>query len=647
MADTQPIPVHKSTPNIDAETYAKMYQHSIEQPDEFWNSQAEELLDWDKKWHTVSNCDFKQGKIAWFEGASLNVSYNCLDRHLKNNANKTALIWESDSVDIASKHISYQELYQQVCQFANGLKKLGVTKGDRVCLYMPMIVESVVAMLACARIGAIHSVVFGGFSANSLKSRILDAQCKIVITADGGYRGRKILNLKARVDEAVADCDCVEQVIVVENTKQDITWQAKDIWWHELTKDLPQHCDIEFFDAQTPLFILYTSGSTGTPKGVVHTSAGYLLYATITHKYVFDCQDDDVYWCTADIGWITGHTYGVYGPLSNGTTSVIYEGLPNCPTHSRCWDIIDKHQVNVFYTAPTLIRALQAEGDKYLYTTQRNSLRILGTVGEPIGVDTWHWYHSKVGREDCPVVDTWWQTETGGHMITTLPYAVCGKPGVAGLPFFGIEPELVNTSGVALEGKDRVGILVFKRSWPGQMHTLYNNHQRFIDTYFSKYPGKYLSGDGAHRDRDNHYKITGRIDDALNISGHLLGTADIESALNQHPSVFEAAVIGVPDKIKGQAIFAFVGIGHEQGSQELFETLVKLVRTEIGPLATIDTIQFAVALPKTRSGKIMRRILRSITQGKTTDFGDLSTLSEPFVVKMLVGNYTAKRYFSA
>ena len=638
MQAIYPIPTSHRKPLINQTQYQLMYQASVDNPDAFWAKQADKFLTWDTKWHTVSNCDFSTGKIAWFEGAKLNVSYNCLDRHLKDKADKTALIWEGDNPE-QSEHISYQSLYEQVCQFANGLKKLGVVKEDRVCLYMPMIVQSVVAMLACARIGAIHSVVFGGFSATALGDRIIDAQCKIVITADGSNRGGKTIALKDSVDQAVANCDCVEQVIVVKNTKQKITWQTHDIWYHDLIADLPKHCDIKYFDAETPLFILYTSGSTGTPKGVLHTSGGYLLYAAITHQYVFDYQDDDIYWCTADIGWITGHSYSIYGPLANGATSLIFEGIPTYPDASRCWQIVDKHQVNIFYTAPTAIRALMGAGDDFLQTTKRSSLRLLGTVGEPINPEAWRWYYQKVGHNQCPIVDTWWQTETGGHLITPLPYATPTKPGSASLPFFGIKPEILNEKGEVLSGKAQ-GILVFTQSWPGQMRTLYNNHKRFIDTYFSTYAGKYLAGDGAYRDEDGYYWITGRIDDTLNISGHRLGTAEIESALVLHTKVSESAVVGIPHPIKGQGIYAFVSLmNNAQTSQALKKELIDLVRQEIGPIATIDTIVFTQSLPKTRSGKIMRRILRKIAVGDTSNFGDTSTLADPEVVDKLIASY--------
>ncbi len=640
LKNTYPIPIPSRLPLINPEQYQTMYQASLDNPDAFWAQQADKFLDWDTKWHTVSNCDFVQGKVAWFEGAKLNVSYNCLDRHLKDKADKVALIWEGDNPE-QSKKITYQDLYEQVCQFANGLKKIGVKQGDRICLYMPMVVESVVAMLACARLGAIHSVVFGGFSANALADRIIDARCKVVITADGSNRSGKQVTLKDNVDAALTKCDSVEQVIVLKNTAQAISWQAKDIWYHDLIKDLPKKCDIEFFDAENPLFILYTSGSTGTPKGVLHTSGGYLLYAAMTHKYVFDYQDNDVYWCTADIGWITGHSYSVYGPLANGATSVIFEGVPTYPDASRFWQVIDKHQVNIFYTAPTAIRALMGAGDDFLAHTKRDSLKVLGTVGEPINPEAWRWYYEKIGHKNCPIVDTWWQTETGGHLITPLPYAIANKPGSVSLPFFGIKPEIINTQGEVLAGESE-GILVFSNSWPGQMRTLYNNHDRFIKTYFADYKGKYLAGDGACRDKDGYYWITGRIDDTLNISGHRLGTAEIESALVLHPKVSESAVVGVPHKIKGQGIYAFVSVMNGVVVEDTLKAeLVKLVRSEIGPIATIDTIQFTQELPKTRSGKIMRRILRKVATGEQDNFGDTSTLADPTVVDKLIAGHTS------
>ena len=624
-------------PLIDSETYESMYQHSINDSDSFWAEQAEVFIDWDKKWDRVSNVDFNLGEIAWFEGASLNVSYNCIDRHLPERGDQVAIIWEGDDPN-ASESITYNELYEKVCKFANGLKSLGVVKGDRICLYMPMIVEASVAMLACARIGAIHSVVFGGFSPDALRDRILDCECKIVITADEGVRGGKAIPLKANVDKAVQDCPCVEAVVVVERTSGTINWGEKDVWYHDLVANESADCPCEMFDSETPLFILYTSGSTGKPKGVLHTSGGYLLYAAMTHKYTFDYQEGDIYWCTADVGWVTGHSYIVYGPLANGATTLMFEGVPNYPDASRFWQVVDKHQVNTLYTAPTAIRALMGAGDEFVQKTSRSSLKILGTVGEPINPEAWEWYFNIVGEGSCPVVDTWWQTETGGHMITPMPYATPLKPGSASKPFFGVEPQVLSESGEVLEGKAE-GILVLARSWPGQMRTLYNNHERFMEAYFSTYPGKYFTGDGVKRDADGYYWITGRVDDVLNISGHRLGTAEIESALVLHESVSEAAVVGMPHDIKGQGIYAYVSLmAGLAGSENIRQELVALVRKEIGPIATVDKIQFASGLPKTRSGKIMRRILRKIAENNYEDLGDTSTLAEPEVVKDLIAN---------
>ena len=632
-----PIMQSNRKPLIDAETYHSMYQESIENPDEFWAEQAEKFISWNSKWDRVSDVDFSKGKIAWFEGATLNVSYNCLDRHLPERANQVAIIWEGDEPD-SSESITYQELYEMVCKFANGMKDLGVTKGDRVCLYMPMIVEATVAMLACARLGAIHSVVFGGFSPDALRDRILDSECKLVITADEGVRGGKSIPLKANVDIAVKDCDCVENIVVVKRTGREIGWSERDVWYHDLVKDAPSTFPCEMFDAETPLFILYTSGSTGKPKGVLHTSGGYLLYAAMTHKYTFDYQDGDIYWCTADVGWVTGHSYIVYGPLANGATSLMFEGVPNYPDASRFWQVVDKHQVNIFYTAPTAIRALMGAGNELVQKTSRSSLKILGTVGEPINPEAWEWYFSIVGEERCPVVDTWWQTETGGHMITPLPFATELKPGSATQPFFGVEPQVLTESGEVLEG-EASGVLVLARSWPGQMRTLYNNHERFMEAYFSTFPGKYFAGDGVKRDADGYYWITGRVDDVLNISGHRLGTAEIESALVLHTNVSEAAVVGMPHEIKGQGIYAYVSLmSGIEGNEELKKDLVALVRKEIGPIATVDKIQFAQGLPKTRSGKIMRRILRKIAEDDYEELGDTSTLAEPAVVDDLISN---------
>jgi len=634
---TYPIIQTDRVPLIDSETYESMYERSMNEPEAFWAEQAETFIDWEKKWDKVSDVDFTKGKIAWFEGATLNVSYNCIDRHLPERANQVAIIWEGDDPN-SSESITYSQLHEKVCKFSNGLKELGVVEGDRVCLYMPMILEAAIAMLACARVGAIHSVVFGGFSPDALRDRILDSKCKIVITADEGVRGGKSIPLKANVDQATRDCDCVDAIVVVERTGGKVTWSERDVWYHDLVKNASPEYPCEMFDAESPLFILYTSGSTGKPKGVLHTSGGYLLYAAMTHKYTFDYQEGDIYWCTADVGWVTGHSYIVYGPLANGATTVMFEGVPNYPDASRFWQVVDKHQINTFYTAPTAIRALMGAGNELVQKTSRSSLRILGTVGEPINPEAWEWYYHIVGEDRCPVVDTWWQTETGGHMITPMPFATPLKPGSASKPFFGIEPQVVNESGEVLEG-EASGILVLARSWPGQMRTLYNNHERFMEAYFSTYPGKYFTGDGVKRDSDGYYWITGRVDDVLNISGHRLGTAEIESALVLHTKVSEAAVVGMPHEIKGQGIYAYVSLmAGTQGNENLKQDLVALVRKEIGPIATIDKIQFSPGLPKTRSGKIMRRILRKIAENDYDDLGDTSTLAEPGVVTDLISN---------
>jgi acetyl-CoA synthetase len=626
---------NKST--ISNTDYKEMYQKSIDNPNEFWQEQAYKFLTWDKDFTIVENVDFNKGQIAWFEDGELNVSYNCLDRHLPQRANQTAIIWQGDEQE-DSENITYQDLYERVCQLANGLKNLGVVKGDRICLYMPMVVEATVAMLACARIGAIHSVVFGGFSSEALKTRILDAQCKILITADEGKRGGKKISLKNSVDVAVEECNCVEKIIVVKVTDAKVNWNERDIWYNDIIQDMPKTCVAEPMSAETPLFILYTSGSTGTPKGVLHTSAGYLLYAAMTHKYAFDYQEGDVYWCTADVGWVTGHSYIVYGPLANGATTLMFEGIPTYPDASRFWQVIDKHQVNIFYTAPTAIRALMGAGDDFVDKTNRSSLRILGTVGEPINPEVWEWYYQKIGNGKCPIVDTWWQTETGGHMILPLPYATKLKPGSASLPFFGVQPEILNEKGDVLEGEAE-GVLVMSHSWPGQMRGLYNNHKRFMEAYFSDFQGKYFTGDGVKRDSDGFYWITGRVDDVLNISGHRLGTAEIESALVLDNEVSEAAVVGIEDEIKGQGIYAYVSLMQSvDESNEIKQRLIQLVRTEIGPIATVDIIQFAPNLPKTRSGKIMRRILRKIAQKDFDTLGDISTLADESVIEQLINN---------
>lgn len=623
---------------IDKERYRTMYQQSIDHPEQFWAEQAQVFIEWFKPWQNVMQYDFKQGLIRWFEGAELNVSYNCLDRHLPYRAAQTALIWEGDDPD-SSRHITYQALHSEVCKFANVLKQRGVRKGDRVCVYLPMVIEAAVVILACARIGAVHSIVFGGFSAEALRDRILDADCRVVICSDASRRGGKSLPIKTNVDKAVAQCPGIQSVIVIRVTGEYVPWQENtDCWYHELMASASDDCPPEAMSAEDPLFILYTSGSTGKPKGVVHTNGGYLLHAAMTHKYVFDYQDGDVYWCTADIGWVTGHSYVIYGPLCNGAISLMFEGVPTYPAADRFWQIIDKHQVNIFYTAPTAIRALMAQGDHFVTRTQRSSLRVLGSVGEPINPEAWEWYYHVVGSGQCPIVDTWWQTETGGIMITPLPGATDLKPGSATLPFFGIKPEILDNSGNVLSGEAE-GILVISRSWPGQARTVYGDHQRFVDTYFKNYPGYYFSGDGARRDSDGYYWITGRVDDVINVSGHRLGTAEIESALVLHEDVAEAAVVGYPHAIKGQGIYAYVTLNAGiEPTEQLRNDLIHLVRNEIGAIANPDFIQWAPSLPKTRSGKIMRRILRKVAANELESLGDTSTLADPAVVEDLISH---------
>ncbi len=634
-----PVPADfAANAHINNARYQEMYRRSVDETEAFWAEQAEQFVSWYQPWDKVLEWDFHAGSIRWFEGAELNVSYNCVDRHLEKRADQTAIIWEGDNPE-EDKKISYRELHAEVCTFANVLKARGVKKGDRVCIYMPMIPEAAYAMLACTRIGAVHSVVFGGFSPESIKDRILDSDCRVVITADESVRGGKAVPLKANTDKALVSCPDVHTVLVVRRTGGDIDWHPqRDVWLHEIAAGVDSDCEPERMGAEDPLFILYTSGSTGKPKGVLHTTGGYLLYAAMTHKYVFDYQDGEHYWCTADIGWITGHTYILYGPLTNGATTLMFEGIPTYPDASRFWQVCDKHQVSTFYTAPTAIRALMREGNGPVEKTSRSSLRLLGTVGEPINPEAWEWYYQVVGGQRCPIVDTWWQTETGGHMITPLPGATPLKPGSATLPFFGIVPALVDSEGQVLEGEAE-GNLVITRPWPGQMRTVYGDHQRFRDTYFSTYPGMYFTGDGARRDSDGYYWITGRVDDVLNVSGHRLGTAELESALVLHRDVAEAAVVGYPHDIKGQGIYAYVtlvkGVDH---SDALKKELVKLVRDEIGPIATIDVIQWAPGLPKTRSGKIMRRILRKIAANEVDSLGDTSTLADPAVVDDLTKN---------
>ena len=624
--------------HIDAALYEKMYKQSVDDPEGFWAEQAEKFVSWYKPWDKVLEWNYNEGEISWFEGAELNVCYNCVDRHLESRGDQVAIIWEGDDPN-EDRKISYRELHGEVCRFANVLKARGVKKGDRVCIYLPMIPEAAYAMLACARIGAVHSVVFGGFSPESIKDRILDSDCRVVITADEGVRGGKAVPLKSNTDKALESCPNVHSVVVVRRTGGDVQWHAqRDVWLHEIAATVDSDCEPERMNAEDPLFILYTSGSTGKPKGVLHTSGGYLLFAAITHKYVFDYHDGEHYWCTADVGWITGHTYIIYGPLNNGAITLMFEGIPTYPDASRFWQVCDKHQITTFYTAPTAIRALMREGEEPVDKTSRSSLRLLGTVGEPINPEAWEWYHKVVGDGRCPIVDTWWQTETGGHLITPLPGATALKPGSATMPFFGVVPALVDNEGELLEGAAE-GNLVITRPWPGQMRTVYGDHQRFVNTYFTTYPGMYFTGDGARRDKDGYYWITGRVDDVLNVSGHRLGTAELESALVLHNDVAEAAVVGYPHDIKGQGIYAYVTLVKGVEYTDALKTdLIKLVRNEIGPIATIDVIQWAPGLPKTRSGKIMRRILRKIAANEIDSLGDTSTLADPGVVDDLTTN---------
>jgi acetyl-CoA synthetase len=620
--------------NITAEQYDKLYKQSITDPDTFWAEQAKQFLTFSKPWKTVFSGNFTQAK--WFEGAELNVCYNCLDRHLEKHAEKTAIIWEGDDPR-DTFNISYQDLHKDVCKFANALKKLGVKKGHCVGIYMPMIPEAVVAMLACARIGAIHSVIFGGFSSRALEDRLVDADCKVLITADEGMRNGKKISLKENADMAINDSKEIKHVVVVKRSNGNVQWvENRDFWYHDLILEASADCPPTPMQAEDPLFILYTSGSTGKPKGVLHTTAGYLLYASMTHKYVFDCKEEDVFWCTADIGWITGHSYLVYGPLANCTTTVMFEGVPTYPTPSRFWEVIDKHKVSIFYTAPTAIRALMREGDEFVKDSSRKTLRLLGTVGEPINPEAWEWYFKQVGSERCPIVDTWWQTETGGIMLTPLPGAMALKPGSAAKPFFGIQPAIFDNKGNELPANES-GKLVIKYSWPGQARTLYNNQKRFVETYFNEFPDVYYTGDGAHVDEDGYYWISGRIDDVINVSGHRIGTAEVESALVLHSAITEAAVIGVPDDVKGNKLYAFATLkSHQKPSDSLKEDLVNLVAQEIGPIAKPDMIQFAEDLPKTRSGKIMRRVLRKIATDDIDELGDTSTLSNPEVIDALL-----------
>jgi len=631
--------------HIKADEYESMYRRSVDDPEGFWGEQAEQFVSWTKKWDKVTDYSFDADDlyIKWFQGGRLNVSYNCLDRHLDRRGDQVAIIWEGDNPE-EDRKITYRELHADVCKLANVLKSRGVKKGDRVCIYLPMIPEAAVAMLACTRIGAVHSIVFGGFSPDSLRDRILDSDCQTLITSDESVRGGRHVPLKKNADTALSECPNVSTVLVVRRTGGNVAWtEGRDVWYHEAMDAASAECPPEEMDAEDPLFILYTSGSTGKPKGVLHTTGGYLVFAAITHKYVFDYQEGEIYWCTADVGWVTGHTYIVYGPLANGAISLMFEGIPNYPDVSRFWQVVDKHQVNIFYTAPTAIRALMRAGEEPVKKTSRKSLRILGSVGEPINPEAWEWYHRVVGDERCPIVDTWWQTETGGHLITPLPGAIPLKPGSASRPFFGVVPAIVDASdGRVLEGACE-GALVITRPWPAQMRSVYGDHQRFVDTYFKQYPGYYFTGDGARRDEDGYYWITGRIDDVLNVSGHRLGTAEIESALVLHPHVAEAAVVGYPHDIKGQGIYAYVTpMAGVEPTDELKKELVALVRGEIGPIATVDVIQWAPGLPKTRSGKIMRRILRKIAANEIDTLGDTSTLADPTVVNDLIENRANK-----
>jgi len=624
--------------HLTREQYETLYRQSIDDPDTFWAEQARQFVSWSKPWTRVADCDFERADIRWFEGAELNVAYNCIDRHLATRGDQVAILWEGDHPG-DDRRMTYRELHEATCRLANALKARGVKSGDRVSIYMPMIPEAAVAMLACARLGAVHSVVFGGFSPEALKDRILDSDCQVVITADEGLRGGRPVPLKANTDRALTHCPNVHTVFVVKRTGGAVAWDAaRDVWYHDAVSAVSAECPAEPVDAEHPLFILYTSGSTGKPKGVLHTSGGYLTFAAMTHKYVFDYREGDIYWCTADVGWVTGHTYIIYGPLANGATTIMFEGIPTWPDSGRFWEVIDKHQVNIFYTAPTAIRALMGQGDAPVKKHRRTSLRLLGSVGEPINPEAWEWYYRVVGEQRCPIVDTWWQTETGGILITPLPGARDLKPGSATLPFFGVLPALLDEKGNELQGPAE-GALVIKRSWPGQMRTVYGDHERFRDTYFKMFPGTYFTGDGARRDADGYYWITGRIDDVINVSGHRLGTAEIESALVLHKHVSEAAVVGYPHDLKGQGIYAYVTLMQGvEATDALRKELVEHVRREISAIASPDVIQWAPGLPKTRSGKIMRRILRKIAANEIDALGDTSTLADPAVVDDLVAH---------
>lgn len=618
--------------------YDRLYRESVENPEAFWASQAKQFLDWFEPWDTVRERNLKEGQAAWFKGGKLNVAYNCIDRHLGKRADQVAIIWEGDE-PADSQQITYAQLHEQVCRLANVLKSRGVAKGDRVCIYMPMIPEAAFAMLACARIGAVHSVVFGGFSPEAMRDRIQDADCHAVITADEGVRGGKRIPLKQNVDKALQSCPGVDTVIVVERTHAEVKWvEGRDLRYGEAIQSVSSECPAEPMDAEDPLFILYTSGSTGKPKGVLHTTGGYLLGAAMTHKYVFDYHDGDVYWCTADVGWVTGHSYIVYGPLANAATTLMFEGVPSYPDASRFWQVVDKHKVNIFYTAPTAIRALMREGEAAVRSSSRQSLRLLGTVGEPINPEAWEWYYRVVGDQRCPVVDTWWQTETGSILISPLPGATALKPGSATRPFFGVQPVLLDEHGKEIEGAGS-GVLAIKDTWPSQIRSVYGDHKRMVETYFSAYPGYYFTGDGARRDDDGYYWITGRVDDVINVSGHRIGTAEVESALALHDIVAEAAVVGCPHDVKGQCVYAFVTLmSGKEPSEDLRQELNRMVAQEIGAFARPDFLQWAPGLPKTRSGKIMRRILRKIACNEIDSLGDTSTLADPSVVDKLIAD---------
>ena len=636
---TYPVPAEFAAhAHVNAEQYASMYKQSVEDPATFWAEQAENYLTWSKKWDNVLDWSFDESDIhiRWFEGGQLNVSENCLDRHLATRGDQVAIIWEGDSPN-EDRKITYKELHEEVCKFANVLKSRGVKKGDRVSLYLPMIPEAAVAMLACARLGAVHSIVFGGFSPDALRDRIQGAECGVVITSDQSMRGGKRVPLKTNADKAIAQCPTVHTCIVIKRGGDPVEWNSQDVWYHEAVAEASADCPAEPMDADDPLFILYTSGSTGKPKGALHTTGGYLLQAAMTHKLVFDYKEGEVYWCTADVGWVTGHSYIVYGPLANGATSLMFEGIPTYPDAGRFWDVCDKHNVAIFYTAPTAIRMLMGQGEEFVNRAKLEKLRVLGSVGEPINPEAWEWYNRVVGRNRCPIVDTWWQTETGAHMLTPLPGATPLKPGSATNPFFGVQPVLLDDKGVEIEGNPAEGNLAIKAPWPSMMRTVYGDHKRFYETYFAMYPGYYFTGDGARRDEDGYYWITGRVDDVLNVSGHRLGTAEIESALVMHPQVAEAAVVGYPHELTGQGIYAYVTLmSGVEGTDALKNELINLVRKEIGPIAKVNLLQWAPGLPKTRSGKIMRRILRKIAANELDGLGDTSTLADPSVVDNLI-----------